>query len=214
MNLRKFNSFNLEKIIQVLAYIQKRIACRDKLKLIKLLFFADRHYLRKYMSFISFDIYYALRNGPAASKTLNVINHYNELSSYSSDDLKLLNKIEILNKNERIIKESATDYMSKAEMEVIDHICDIFGKFDLNVLIEITHDYPEWKRYKNLFYNEDYNSGELVVIDDFFENPNVEESPALLKYFGGKDPMYIDKDILMDVKEFYTENEMMKNAYS
>jgi hypothetical protein len=30
MNFRKYNSFNIEKIIQVLAYIQKRINCRNK----------------------------------------------------------------------------------------------------------------------------------------------------------------------------------------
>jgi uncharacterized phage-associated protein len=214
MNLRKYNSFNIEKIIQVLAYIQKRIDCRDKLKLIKLLFFADRYHLRKYVSFISFDIYYALQNGPAASKTLNVINHYNELGSYSDDDLKLLKKIKIINNNDRMIKESNTDYMSKVEMDVIEHICDIFGKFDLSTLIEITHDYPEWKRYKNLFSNGACSSGELIIIDDFFENPDIKASPALLKYFDGKDPLYVERNTLLDVKEFYMENELIKNAYN
>jgi hypothetical protein len=57
VNLRKFDGFNIEKIIQVLAYIQKRIDCRDKLKLIKLLFFADRTHLRKGFGLISSDIY-------------------------------------------------------------------------------------------------------------------------------------------------------------
>jgi hypothetical protein len=45
-DLIKFQSFNIEKIIQALAYIQRKIKITDKLKLIKILFFADRLHLR------------------------------------------------------------------------------------------------------------------------------------------------------------------------
>jgi uncharacterized phage-associated protein len=212
LNLRKFNTFNIEKIIQVLAYIQKRIDCTDKLKLIKLLFFADRMHLRKYLAFISFDIYYALRNGPAASKTLNVINRYEDFLDTTPENIKFLDKIKIIDKDNRIIKESNTNYMSKVEMSVLDAICEIFGNFSTNELIELTHDYPEWKRYEALF-NAGTNDGELIVLDDFFENPDTEKSPALKKYFNGNDPLYSDPDFLMNAKEFYLDNEKMKIAY-
>jgi uncharacterized phage-associated protein len=210
LNLRKFNTFNIEKIIQVLAYIQRKLDCTDKLKLIKLLFFSDRIHLRNYLSFISFDIYYALRNGPAASKSLNVVNKYEDF--IDKENLKLLEKIDILDKNNRIIKEKDTGYMSKVEMSVLDEACELFGNFSTSILIDITHDYPEWKRYKDLF-EAGSNDGELIVIDDFFENIDVSNSPAILKYFNGIDPLYIAEDTLSDAKDIYLSNERLKSAY-
>jgi uncharacterized phage-associated protein len=211
MGFVAYNGFNIEKIIQVLAYIQRRIEKEDsydKLKLLKLLFLADRCHLREYVSLISHDKYYAFRNGPTASKTLNVINHYTDLIDCTEEELELLNKVEILDNNNRIIKENNTDCMSEVEMRVIERICNTFGEFDNKALIEITHDYPEWKRYKRFFLNGYSLDDELIIkTDDFFKNPDIYESPALKKYFEGKDPLYIEDDILKDVKELYNEQE-------
>jgi uncharacterized phage-associated protein len=208
-----FFRFYHEKIIQILAYLQKKVETKDKLKLIKLLFFADRQYLREYVSPMSFDIYFALRNGPVASRTLNMLNLYEDyIDSQILDAIK--NKIILTkNKTERIILEDKTDYISEAEIETLDFICNTFGKFDTLALIELTHDYPEWKRYKNNFiYSID--NGELIIVDDFFENPEVKDSPAIQRYFNGVDPLYMDKERLMDAKECYLENKAMKNAFT
>jgi hypothetical protein len=103
--------------------------------------------------------------------------------------------------------------MSKVEMDVLDSVWEMFGTFNIDALVDITHDYPEWKRYENLFMAGS-NYGELVKIGDFFENPDVTISPALQKYFNGIDPLYEEEDYLKDVKEIYLENESMKNAYN
>jgi uncharacterized phage-associated protein len=212
VNWKRFHSFDIEKIIQVLAYIQQKTECLDKLKLIKLLFFADRMHLRKYLSFISFDIYYALRSGPAASKTLDVINRSKtHFSDTAPENLMLLDKIDIVNKNTRIIREKNTGYMSKVEMNVLDSVCEIFGNFSAKALVNITHDYPEWKRYQTWFSSQS-KRGRLIVIEDFFKNPDIKESPALQKYFNGIDPLYEDEEHLNDVKEIYLENEAIKSA--
>lgn len=208
INWARFSSFDIEKIVQVLAYIQRKTGCEDKLKLIKLLFFADRIHLRKYFSFISFDIYIALKNGPAASKTLDVINRNEDYfldSGISPESLVFLDKIQIIDRNTRIITEENTGYMSKVEMRVLDSVCEIFGHFPTNALVEITHDYPEWKRYEDRFTSGS-NSGEIILIDDFFKNPIIEDSPALQKYFNGTDPLYENKKRLNDAKNIYLEN--------
>jgi uncharacterized phage-associated protein len=211
--LRRFNTFNIEKIIQVLAHIQRKIDCTDKLKLIKLLFFADRTHLRRYLSFISFDIYYALRNGPAASKTLNIINRYEDLVE-TTENLKLLEKIEIVDRNTRIINEKSTDFMSKVEMQVLDSVCEIFGNYSTDAIVDITHDYPEWKRYEELFKTgANGDCGELIILDDFFKNPDIADSQALKTYFNGVDPLYEEEDYLKDAKDIFLENERMKNGY-
>jgi uncharacterized phage-associated protein len=199
--LKKHNGFNVEKIIQVLAYIQKKTDSTDKLKLMELLFFADRYHLREFSSFISSDIYYALRSGPVAYGTLNVINCYENCIYIDHEVVKMLDKIEVVDGTNRIIKERRTNCMHEVEMNVLDHICTVFGKFNTDELIEITHDYPEWKRYKDLFVN-DLSDNELIVMDDFFKNPDIKESPALRKYFGGIDPLYKNIEDLNDVKNF------------
>jgi uncharacterized phage-associated protein len=193
-DLRKFSSFNVEKIIQVLAYIQRRINCRDKLKLIKLLFFADRMNLRKGYGFISLDIYYALKNGPTASKTLNIINKYEDYLDMTPDNIKPYDKIKIINKNDRIIEEAKTSYISKMEISVLDEICETFGRFTIDELIEITHDYSEWKRYEHLF-NSGITDSELIVVEDFFKNHDPNKSTSFNKYFNGVDPLYIKPDL-------------------
>jgi hypothetical protein len=90
-------------------------------------------------------------------------------------------------------------------------ICDLFGNFSSDELIEITHDYPELKRYADLF-DTGINS-QIINIEDFFTNPDLGVSPVLKRYFAGKDPLYIDLDYLNDLKEFYLENEKIRNAY-
>jgi uncharacterized phage-associated protein len=213
LDFRKYHYFDYEKTIQLLAYIQKKANTTDKLALIKLLFFADRMHLRRYSSLISHDVYYALKNGPAASKTLNILNHSNYLESdVFKTKAKLLAKIQLINQSERIIKETATTCLTEEEKKVVDTIVDIFKDFQVNALIDITHDYPEWRRYEYLL-NSGLTDGELVQMDDFFRNPYIPNSPALKKYFQGVDPLYEDEDFLEEMKEFYYEGESLRNAY-
>jgi uncharacterized phage-associated protein len=213
IDFKKYHYFDYEKTIQLLAYIQKKANTTDKLTLIKLLFFADRMHIRRYCALISHDVYYALRNGPAASKTLNVLNHSNYLESdIFETKTNLLSKIQLINDKERIIKETSTNCLDKTEKQVVDTVVEIFGKFPLNVLINITHDYPEWKRYEDLLV-EGLTDGELIMVDDFFKNPNITNSPALQKHFNGIDPLYEDEDFLNEMKEFYYEGESLRNAY-
>jgi hypothetical protein len=158
-------------------------------------------------------VYYALRNGPAASKTLNVLNHSNYLESdVFKTKAELLDKIELINTNERIINETSTTCLTKEEKDVVDYIVDIFGNFPLNSLIEITHDYPEWKRYEDIL-GSGLTDGELIQMDDFFENPDMSVSPALKKYFNGVDPLYEDEDYLEEARDYYYEGESLRNAY-
>jgi uncharacterized phage-associated protein len=214
LDLRKYQYFDYEKTIQLLGYIQRKSNSTDKLTLIKLLFFADRVHLRRHFSLISHDVYYALQNGPAASKTVNVLNRSVQFESkISNKNKEFLAKIEKTNRNNRTINETQTDCLSKYEMEAVDMVVDLFGKFSTKELVEITHDYPEWKRWKE-FFAEEITEGELVVIDDFFKNPDIKDSPALQKYFNGTDPLYEEEDYLEEVKAFYNTRESLRNAYN
>jgi hypothetical protein len=202
-----YSHFNVGKIIQTLAYIQRKTGADSKTDLIKYLFFADRVNIRRYFSSISQDYYYALKLGPIASETLDVLNKDEEYLNYPDDVLQLLEKISIKDKQTRIIDEASLDLLSKNEIESIDFVTNIFKK-DMP-LIEFTHEYPEWKRYGILFKNK-YISKVNINVEDFFKNPDMDNSPLLKKYFS-EDPLYEDLDYLNEAKRFYLEKAALVN---
>jgi hypothetical protein len=197
--LNKYSHFNIEKIIQVLAYIQKKTGTQSKLELIKYLFLADRVNIRRHFSFISRDYYYALKLGPVASETLDVLDGHDEYLNYPDNELQLLDKIEATDNRTRIINETNTDLLSKNEMRSIDFVADTFKPS--MPLVELTHEYPEWKRYKVLFDTRQTSKID-IMIEDFFTNPDMNNSPYLTKHFG-RDPLYEDEMYLDEAKKFY-----------
>ena len=200
--LNRYGYFNIEKIVQVFYYIQKHSGTVSKLELIKFLFFADRIHIRKHFSFISLDNYVALKYGPVASGSLNVLNKQLDfLSNFSESELSLLDNIQQVDQHERKIKQMPDDLLSKNETCSIDLSIKLFsGK----KLVDISHDYPEWKRYKELF-DMKLVSALPVIIDDFFRNPDINDSPSIQKFFGA-DPMHEDEDYLQEAKEFFLQS--------
>jgi hypothetical protein len=163
--INKYYFLNIEKIVQIFSYIQKTTETTSKLDLIKYLFFADRIHIRQYFSFISLDNYIALKYGPVASSSLDILNKSKDyLSNFSHDELKFLDNIKMINQSKRI---------------------------------------------KELFDNK-WISMHPIDVDDFFKNPDMNNSPCLQKYFNDADPLYKSPDYLNEAKEFYKEG--MKNV--
>jgi len=202
-SLNKYYFLNIEKIVQIFFYIQKSTRTTSKLELIKYLFFADRINIRKHFSFISLDTYVALKYGPVASSSLDILNKSRDyISNFSNIELKFLDKIKKVNDYKRIIDAVGNDLLSNNEKNSLDKAISLFqGK----PLVELSHDYPEWKRYKELFERR-FISSKPVVIDDFFCNPNMLDSPIIKKYFDNKDPLYEDEEYLKEAKEFYFQS--------
>jgi uncharacterized phage-associated protein len=205
LNINKYFLLNIEKIIQVFYYIQKHSRTSSKLELIKYLFFADRIHIRNFYSLISLDIYKAMKHGPVASTSLDVLNQNIEyLVNYKDDDLIYLENIEIIDIRNRKIKEVAIDLLSKNEMNSLDQAINLFSEKDL---VDISHDYPEWKRFKSFFESNQVSpKTKPIEMEDFFKNPDLNDSPAITKYFNGKDPLYKDEDYLEEARQFYMEN--------
>ena len=201
--LSKYAFINIEKIVQVFYYIQQRAEVTSKLELIKFLFFGDRINIREHFSLISLDTYIAMKYGPVASNSLNILNKKNKrLNNFSTKELKFLDNIKKIDKKKRIINPVDFDLLSKNEMSSLDKSIMLFYR---KKLIDISHDYPEWKRYKALFDKND-NSSKNIIMDDFFKNPDTNDSPAIKKYFGGIDPLYKDEEYLAEAKKFYFES--------
>lgn len=198
--LNKYHFLNIEKIVQTFSYIQQKAETTNKIELIKYLFFADRINVRKHFSLISQDRYVVLKHGPAGLTALNILNKYkNYLDNFSPWELTYLDKIQKINGISRIIEKMDHDLLSKNEINSLNLAVQIFNA---KAIVEISHDYPEWKRFKPLFKNQAI-SFDFVNSDDFFSNPNIEQSPAINKYFNGIDPLYEEPECLAEAKEFY-----------
>ncbi|MBA7555964.1 hypothetical protein ES705_48658 [subsurface metagenome] len=170
--------------------------------IVLIIFFADRYHLRHYSLLISADDYKGMKLGPVGSATKDILKEDDFFfSNVSEEDNQYYHKY-LLAKGSFVKAKSTVNYneLSESEKEALNFSIKHFGKFNQFQLADITHDYPEWKKHKELF---DTNIVKRVDMDeiDFLENPRLQESPYIQKYFNGIDPFEEDSDILESIKE-------------
>lgn len=110
------------------------------MKLLKLLYFADRTALVKLGRPITFDRYYSMENGPVLSQTCDLIkdraprkagHYWRKFIETSGHDVRL--------------KETAPDdQMSEAEEKILDKVFAKYGHMKRWDLVELTHKLPEY----------------------------------------------------------------------
>lgn len=186
---------NYEKITQSLNFfIRKNSNSRiNKLKAIKLLWAADRYHMRKYGRMVSLDRYCAMQFGPVGSAAEDIA----DLDDFylGSDIIDLARQyIGVDQKNHTITSHKEVDFgdFSKTDLEALEFAWQVFGSFDGFTIAKISHDYPEWAKFKGeieagLSKKEDINPA------DFFENPT---RLTMLP----NDPFELDSDILESSK--------------
>ena len=144
--------FNELKTAQAAAYLLHKAGGEmHHIKLMKLLYLADRLNWQLNDRAISGDDYYSLPYGPVLSKTLNLIrgetlNHnktkWEEWISDSEDHKVSLAK-EIDNTDKYFWSE-----LSFSDTDILDEIFNKYGHLDRFALVKLTHDpkcVPEWK---------------------------------------------------------------------
>ena len=196
-------NFSVSKTLQVLNYIQKNSGCTDMLSLLKYCFFADRKMLRTFGIPILYDKYFALRFGPVCSQTKNVLlQDFDYLYVNKEDEELIKTKITISGMHDMKISDLGDSSLSKSEKQVLDFVIKTFGAFSPFELVEITHDYPEWKRWEHTISAS--NQSVAMDYEDFFSNPL--ETPAIDKFFASKDPFEDSVENLEIAKTMYLQN--------
>jgi len=143
------------KIIQALCYVLQKVKRADKLKLVKLLFLADKYHALRYGRTVTGDEYWAMDYGPVGSTTKDLLSLDKEmLSREYKPASRLLKKS---GDHRFIVGEPCTDddldLLSDTDREAIDFVTEQFGRWTTRQLIDHTHKYPEWDQYKELFEN-------------------------------------------------------------
>lgn len=114
----------------------------NHMKLIKLLYLADRRALLKFGRPITFDWYVSMPHGPVLSFTLDRINDSAppDGSSYWHRFISERRDHEVA-----LLGEAPRDQLSPAEEQLIEEVWREFGKLNQWELRDYSHSLPEWR---------------------------------------------------------------------
>jgi uncharacterized phage-associated protein len=154
-----------KKSLQAIVYLankndEKKIT---RLELMKLLWLADKYHLLKYGRTITNNTYYAMKDGPVPSESMNLSRKV--LSSEINKCIEVVD-YEISAKTEPELK-----YFSESDLEVLDFIWNKFGDKDVWELRDLTHEYPEWKRFEEDLKDPTSPKSYVMEMVDFFNIP-------------------------------------------
>lgn len=137
--------YNERKTAQMAAYLLDRGGERmAHLKLMKLLYLADREAMTRIGFPISGDRFVSMDHGPVLSMTLNLMDGDVEpltdgwadwISDKENNELSL----------RRPANREALDELSDAEIEVLEHVWNQFGQMGKWEIRDYTHTLPEWR---------------------------------------------------------------------
>lgn len=151
------------------------------LKLIKLLWAADRFSLRNFGSEVTEDNYSAMRYGPVASKTYNLIkacrlgDEVDSRWTSGSDGAWWKNHFETRDYGIESIADPGSDYLSRADILMLETAYNQFRGTDrFTTANNISHIYPEWTR--SFVPHATRNSFEIDPLD-FFDDPENQPDP-------------------------------------
>lgn len=161
--------FNYQKATQAINYLaRKEGGSINKMKVIKLIYLADRYHLRKYARPIVNDEYFAMDFGPVGSSVKDVAEESDFLSdierNYAKDFIEKICRYDV-----RSVNNPEMSVFSKSDVEALDFVYENFGALDQYELADLSHYYPEWERFR-----EALAAGitrELMDYLDFFKDP-------------------------------------------
>jgi len=146
--MKKCNfTFDYKKTTQALNYLAEKSGGQiNRMRALKLIYFADRYHLRKYGRLITNDTYYAMDNGPVASGAKDIAEGSDfigrEAQNYAS------NYIEIFSRHDFKSKQTTDKAeFSISDLEALNYVLDKFGHLDEWGIVDLTHKYPDWYKH-------------------------------------------------------------------
>ncbi len=170
------NPFKVDhkKITQIINYFASKAGGKiSKLKVLKLIFLADRYHLRKYGRLVSNDNYVAMKLGPVPSTAMDIA----EADSFLEPNWKkyVVEYLKTHNSGMRIesIKPTNAEYFSESDLEALDFAWNTFGHLTRWDISDFTHEYPEFK--KHLPALRSGSKVEPINLEDFLKDPTKAE---------------------------------------
>ncbi len=168
--------FNLGKLVQAIAYFSESgLPGLTKLKIAKLLYFADKEHLLEHGKPIIGDVYWCMDYGPVPSFAMNEMSvaiNGSEISVSDESDVsvfsRVLNVKKLFHSHPRFeVKEGAYDpsVFSASEQSALRYTKNVYGYKTARELVELTHKEPTWVISNN---GRESGSRALITYDLFF----------------------------------------------
>jgi uncharacterized phage-associated protein len=171
-------SFSHRKATQALNFFARRSGGSiNKMKALKLVYFADRYHLRKYGRPVVGDEYLAMNYGPVASGTKDLA----EMSDFLGEEEERYAKkfFEPSETGIRFTSLASVDdkVFSKSDREALAFAWDRFGRAAEFTLSKLTHRYPDWKKHELALMSKTVSRVPMNY-RDFLEDPEGNADPC------------------------------------
>jgi len=135
---------DIRKIVQVVNWFASQSPFKEagKLHLLKYVYFADRYHLRKYGRLVTGDTYYAMRYGPVASATKEVIEfRIKDCAVYAGQYIRLVDPNTVCS-----VAPVDSGVFSDTDLEAMRSAKALSAR--TGDIVAYTHLFPEWKRHE------------------------------------------------------------------
>ena len=148
--------FSLDKLIHTIAFFwQHGVHDLTKLKVAKMLYFADKKHLLEFGAPIIGDVYFCMEFGPVPSFALNEMNEAISRSEVVCAELSDYNKMsQILRVKKSLFSkyphfEAKQDFDARvfapSEVAVLTYVVQEYGQWSAKQLVDLTHNEPTWR---------------------------------------------------------------------
>lgn len=171
-------SFSHRKATQALNFFARKAGRRiNKMKALKLVYFADRYHLRKYGRPVVGDEYLAMNYGPVASGTKDLAEMSDFLGEEEARYAKKFIQPSETGRAFSSVSEMDEKVFSESDREALTFAWSRFGRVDKFELSKLTHRYPDWKRHEAALQS---NVVTRVPMNyrDFLEDPEGNADPC------------------------------------
>lgn len=138
--------FDLSKLANVIAFFAQDIPDLDKLRIAKLLYYADKLHLQRYARPIIGDVYYRLRVGPVPSKALDFVEcalgEDHPEKTPGAREIWIFVDVKRDGEYPHFVakREPDWDSFSASELEVLEEVKERYGFLDVGKLLDEIHD--------------------------------------------------------------------------
>lgn len=181
-------------IIEAIYYLLKKLGRADKIKIVKLLYLADKFHLIRYGRTVTNDDYYAMPYGPVGTTIKDILSFDPDWTPPKAYKYltHLIEKEGYNYKPQKSAKDIEFEMLSDSDKEALDFVINKFGKMNKWDLQKYTHKYPEWSQYKDLLGAKKTNSERIETV----------ELLSLIK----NDPLAVPKEHIEESKKILTGN--------
>ena len=161
-------TFSPERALESLLYLAKRLKQPTIHEVLKLRYFADKIHLSKFGFVASGDSYVAMKFGPVASET------YNLIKAARGDQNKWIHPrfIELVRGNMSVengkyitpLREADEMLLTKADVECMNEALCQYGNMRFDERTELSHD-AAWKQAWNQAENDELGAGDMPVLE-------------------------------------------------